>query len=131
MERHIVNPWGWQDRFGFVQANDLAGARRIVLIAGQTSVGPDGAPRHVGDMAGQIGQVFDNLETVLGVAGLGLADVMRLCYYTTDVDALLQNWPRVKARLDARACRPSSTLLGVARLSSPAFLLEIEATAAA
>ena len=36
MERKIVNPWQWQDKFGFVQANALTGAERLVLCAGQT-----------------------------------------------------------------------------------------------
>ena len=129
MDRKIGNPWTWQEKFGFVQANDVGGAGRIIFIAGQTSVGDDGAPRHAGDMPAQIAQVFDNLETVLAGVGASLADVMRLCYYTTDVDMLLQHWPLVKTRLSAASCQPTSTLLGVVRLSSPAFLLEIEATA--
>lgn len=130
MQRSVVDPWTWQERFGFVHANVVSASSRTLFIAGQTSVAEDGTPCHAGDMARQIERSFDNLETVLAAAGATLADVARLNYYTTDVDRLLREWSTVTARLSRAGCRPASTLLGVARLSSPVFLIEIEATAA-
>ena len=41
-------------------------------------------------MAAQVGLALDNLETVLKEAGFSLSDVVRLNYYTTDVDAFIQ-----------------------------------------
>ena len=73
MERRAINPWTWQDQFGFVQANDLSGLNRMLLCAGQTSVDDECNPVHVGDMAGQLNKALDNLETVLGQAGLALS----------------------------------------------------------
>ena len=90
MEKKIVNPWTWQDQFGFVQANDIIGAKRHVFCSGQVSVDNEGNPIHAGDMAAQIHQVFDNLETVLHQAGVRLSDVVRLTYYTTDIEAFSQ-----------------------------------------
>ena len=86
---------------------------------------------HVEDMGAQIAQAFDNLETVLREAGLGLSDVVRLNYYTTDVDLFLEAFEVVASRLAESGCRPSSTLLGVASLAFPELLAEIEATAVA
>jgi enamine deaminase RidA (YjgF/YER057c/UK114 family) len=131
VQREIVNPWQWQDQYGFVQANALGGAERVVLCAGQTSTDAEGKPLHPGDMRAQLAQALDNLETVLGQAGLGLGDVVRLNYYTTDIDAFFAASDVLAARLEAGGCRPASTLLGVARLAFPEFLIEIEATAAA
>ncbi len=34
MERRAINPWAWQDQFGFVQANDLSGVKRVLLCSG-------------------------------------------------------------------------------------------------
>lgn len=48
MERRIVNPWTWQDQFGFVQANETSGVERVLLCSGQTSVAADGQPTHEG-----------------------------------------------------------------------------------
>jgi enamine deaminase RidA (YjgF/YER057c/UK114 family) len=131
MERRIINPWRWQDQLGFVQANEVSGAGRVLLCAGQTSVDAEGRPMHPGDMRAQLALALDNLETVLREAGLTLANVMRLNYYTTNVDAFFGAYDSVMERLAGAGCRPASTLLGVARLAFPELLVEIEATAAA
>ena len=129
MERQVINPWPWQDAFGFVQASMVAGPGRLILCAGQISVDEQGAPLHAGDMRAQLARSLDNLETVLQQAGAGLDDVVRLNYYTTDVGALLGAWDTVTERLARGGCRPASTLLGVAQLAFPELLVEIEATA--
>ncbi len=84
---------------------------------------------HAGDMAKQVNQALDNLETVLTKAGLTLADVVRLNYYTTDLAAFLSAAPAFGPRLAAANCKPSSTLLAVAGLFHPQLMIEIEATA--
>src|ERR671915_1969754 len=129
MQRDVVNPWTWQDQLGFVQGNRLSGGEQILYCAGQTSVDADGAPLHEGDMGAQIGQALDNLETVLNQAGFELSDVVRLNYYTTDVDDFIQAGEAYANRLAEAGCRPASTLLGVARLAFPPLLVELEATA--
>jgi enamine deaminase RidA (YjgF/YER057c/UK114 family) len=131
MEREIVNPWQWQDQYGFVQANALTGPQRVVLCAGQTAMDSEGKPQHAGDLRAQIGLALDNVETVLRQAGLALGDVVRMNYYVTDLDAFFAAEEVLGARLQAGACRPASTLLKVAGLAFPEFLIEIEATAAA
>jgi enamine deaminase RidA (YjgF/YER057c/UK114 family) len=131
MEQRVFNPWTWQDQFAFVQAHEVSGAQRVVYCAGQISVDGDGNPIHEGDMRAQVGQALDNLETVLGEAGLDLSHVVRLNYYTTDADGLVENWDVVATRLSDSGARVSSTLLGVARLAFPPLLVEIEATAVA
>jgi enamine deaminase RidA (YjgF/YER057c/UK114 family) len=129
MERRIVNPWTWQDALGFVQANEVAGAKRTLICSGQTSVDAEGRPLHAGDMAAQVRQALANLETVLERAGFKLADVVRLNYYTTDVDGFMTGAGAGLGRLVEAGCRPASTLLGVARLFHRDILVEIEATA--
>jgi enamine deaminase RidA (YjgF/YER057c/UK114 family) len=124
-----VNPWTWQDSFGFSQAIDVRHGGRVLYCAGQTSVDVNGSPLHAGDMAAQITQAFDNLETVLKAAGLTLGHVVRLNYYTRDVPAFLQAAAVFGARLRAAGVQPAGTLLGVASLFHPDILVEIEATA--
>lgn len=130
-EHGIHNPWAWQDNFGFVQGHEASGAQRALFCAGQTSLDADGNPLHPGDMGAQLMQAMDNLETVLGQAGMSLADVVRLNVYTTDVDAVVGGYEGVVSRLAEAGCRPASTLLGVARLAFPELMVEIEATAVA
>ena len=131
MERRIINPWTWQDAFGFVQANEVTGASRVLVCAGQLSADADGQLIHADDLPAQIAQTLDNLETVLGQAGMALKDVVRLNYYTTDVEGLIAAAGTFGPRLAQAGCRPASTLLGVTRLAFPGQLVELEATAVA
>jgi enamine deaminase RidA (YjgF/YER057c/UK114 family) len=131
MERGNVNPWSWQNGFGFSQAVTVTGAERVVYCAGQAATDADGQPVHLDDIRAQVDQSFDNLETVLAAAGLSLANVVRLCYYTTDIDMLFANWDAIANRLARAGIQPASTLLGVTRLAFPENLIEIEATAVA
>jgi enamine deaminase RidA (YjgF/YER057c/UK114 family) len=130
MEQRVVNPWRWQDQFGFSQAIETKGGERVLYCSGQTSNDTEGRPTHMGDMRGQTDQALDNLEAVLSKAGFSLSNVVRLNYYTTDPDLFLKHYPdAVMSRLAKAGCQPSSTLLGVARLAFPGVLIEIEATA--
>lgn len=124
-----VNPWRWQDGYGFSQGVAAGGVRNVLFCAGQTAVDADGNPLHSGDMAAQLGQAFDNLEAVLAASGLGLANVVRLNYYVTDVPAFIAAGPVIGERLASCTVKPSGTLLGVSRLFHPDILVEIEATA--
>ena len=130
MDRRIINPWTWQEKFGFNQGHEVTGANRTLYLAGQTSLDGDGSVVHAGDMVGQINKSIDNVEAVLEAADMTLADVVRLCIYTTDVAALIENAAAL-GRLNEAGCQYTSTLLGVASLAFPELLVELEATAVA
>ena len=89
----------------------------------------EGQPQHAGDMAAQVAMAVDNLEAVLREADMGLANVVRLNIYTTDVDAFFAHYGTMAERLAAAGVAPPGTLLGVARLAFPELMVEIEATA--
>jgi enamine deaminase RidA (YjgF/YER057c/UK114 family) len=129
MERRAINPWRWQDNFGFVQANEITGAQKVLYCSGQTSVDENGTPLHEGDMAAQAGKALDNLEAVLKDAGMELSNVVHLTIYTTDVDATIASLGAVGPRL--APIKAAQTLIGVARLAFPPLMIEIEATAVA
>ena len=131
MERTAVNPWQWSLAFGFNQGEIVEGGQRVLFCAGQTSVDGDGSPQHPGDMAAQIALAADNLEAVLRGAGMSLANVVRLNFYTTDVDAFIANAGVLAERTGAAGVAPPGTLLGVARLAFPELMIEMEATAVA
>ena len=124
-----VNPWTWSENHGYEQATLVEGAGRTLFCAGQTSVDDEGNPLHVGDMSAQLDRAVDNLEAVLGAAGMSLGDVVRLNYFTTDLDAFYPAFGPVVARLRAAGCRPAGTLVEVSRLALPGLLVELEATA--
>ena len=129
MERKVINPWTWQDQYGFVQALEVSGAQRVLYCAGQTSVNSEGTPVHAGNLRAQLSLALDNLETVLRQAGFALGDVVRLNFYTTDVEQLFGAYELAAGRLATAGCRPGMTWLGVSRLAFPELMVEIEATA--
>jgi enamine deaminase RidA (YjgF/YER057c/UK114 family) len=122
-----VNPWTWQEPLHFSQGVDVRGGSRVIYCAGQTSVDDQGNPLHAGDMAAQLAKAFDNLEAVLAQGGMTLANVVRLNYYVTDINAFFGAHAVVGARLGA--VKPSGTLLGISSLFHPDAMVEIEATA--
>src|SRR5262245_55527648 len=106
MERRIINPWIWQDQYGFAQAMEITGASRTLICAGQAAVDPQGRPVHAGDMRAQLKLALDNLETVLRQADFTFGDVVRLNVYTTDFDTFLAESEILSARLREARCRP-------------------------
>lgn len=129
MERTPVNPWTWQDNFGFSQAVKVEGHSRTLVCSGQTSVDATGVVIYEGDVGAQVATALDNLEAVLSQGGFGLGDVVRLNLYTTDIDGLLAAFGTVGERLAKAECRPAMTLLGVTQLAFPGLMVELEATA--
>lgn len=91
----------------------------------------EGRPEHDGDMAAQLALSLDNLERVLGEAGMSLANLVRLNVYTTDVDLLFPHYGVLAARLGAAGVAPTTTMLGVTRLAVPSQMVELEGTAVA
>lgn len=129
MERRIINPWTWQDQYGYVQANEISGAQRVLYCSGQAANDAAGNAVHPGDMRAQIDLALDNLETLLKAAGFSLADIVRLNIYTTDVDKFFENYDAFITRLAEGGCRHTGSLIGVARLAFPEMMIEVEATA--
>nr|WP_203687186.1 RidA family protein [Streptomyces sp. SID14515] len=116
---------------GFNQGEVVSGQARTLYISGQTAMSDDGKPLHDGDMAAQLALSTDNLQAVLGEAGMSLANLVRLNVYTTDVDLLFQHYGVLAGRLGAAGVAPASTMLGVTRLAVPGQLVELEGTAVA
>jgi len=127
VEQRKINPWKWQDQYGFSQGIEVTNASRVLYCAGQASVDDTGKPVHAGDMRKQIDQAFRNLEAVLKASGYGIANVVRLNYYTTDVEAFLAAGDVVGSHL--AGSQPPGTLLGITKLAFPGLMIEIEATA--
>lgn len=128
-ERRTINPWTWQDKYGFVQANEIRDATRMLVCSGQTAIDSQGNPSYPGDIAAQLKMALDNLEEVLAKADFSLSDVVRMTIYTTDVDKMIGAYGLMIDRLTKAGCHTAQTLLGIYRLAFPDLMVEIEATA--
>ena len=126
-----VNPWQYQEIYGISQAIEVSNTQRILFCTGQTSVNDDGDPIYKDNMAAQIEQALNNLETVLSEADMSFANVVRLICFTTDVAAYNASSNALIGRLKNENCQPASTLIEVVGLFHPDVMIELEATAVA
>jgi enamine deaminase RidA (YjgF/YER057c/UK114 family) len=129
VQRSAVNPWAWSVELAYNQGEIVSGHTRTLYCAGQTAMSDEGKPQHAGDMAAQLALSLDNLQAVLGEAGLSLANLVRLNVYTTDVDRLFEHYGVLASRLGAAGVAPATTMLGVTRLALPDLMVELEGTA--
>lgn len=131
MQRHIHNPWTWNEGLGFEQAVEVRSGQRTVYCAGQTAVDVDGSPQAAGDYAKQFEIALDNVATVVAQADMTLADVVRMNIYVTDVGNHFGALGDLVPLLERRSLRAGGTLVQVAALADPDLLVELEATAVA
>jgi enamine deaminase RidA (YjgF/YER057c/UK114 family) len=106
---------------------------RMIFIAGQTALDRDGNVVGAGDFAAQATQVFDNLAIALGAVGCTPANLVKLTVFLTDMSNLAA-YREARNRFFAKVTPPAApavTLVEVAKLYGPQFLIEIEAIAAA
>jgi 2-iminobutanoate/2-iminopropanoate deaminase len=99
-----------------------------IYIAGQVAQDEHGQVVGPGDFVAQANQVFENLAKALAAAGAGFGDLVKTTVYVTDPryrEALRD----VRSKYLGSTPPPASTLVVVAGLALPEYLLEIEAVA--
>ena len=108
----------------------VASGTRTIYTAGQLSVDERGALVGAGDLAAQTMQAMRNIGRALAAAGASYSDIVKITTYVVNYK------PEYRATINtARASffgdgpPPASTLVGVAALALPEWLVEIEAVA--
>lgn len=97
-------------------------------IAGMVSFGADGTIVGEGDIEAQVEQALANMAAVVTAAGGRMDDVVATTTYLVDV-AHAPVVSAARARWFTGEVKPTHTVVGVAALGRPQFLVEIEATA--
>jgi 2-iminobutanoate/2-iminopropanoate deaminase len=105
----------------------VQGGTRRLVISGQVGVAPDGTMAE--GAAAQIAQALANLGAVLAAHGMKPADVVKATTFLTD-RASLPAWREARQAFFGDHAS-ASTLLFVAGLADPRFLVEVEAEAVA
>ena len=103
------------------------GGGRLVFISGMTARRPDGTIAGVGDITAQTRQVCENIKAAVEAAGGTLDDVCR-------VDVYVRNMEHFQAIHEVRKQYfkpplPASTMVEVTKMTSPDYLIEINAIA--
>ena len=103
------------------------GSARWLHISGEVGVAPDGQIAQSAEA--QMEQAWRNLFAILESAGMTRHDLVKVTVYLTRNDDI-GLYREVRDRM-LEGAKPASTLLIVAGLASPDWLVEIEAVAAA
>jgi len=112
---------------GYTHAIEVKNPERRLVISGQVGVALDGSIPAGGE--GQITQAFANLRAVLEANGMGISNIIKTTVFLTDRD-LLTAFRSTRGTVFGDHA-PASTLLFVAGLADPRFMVEIEAEAVA
>jgi enamine deaminase RidA (YjgF/YER057c/UK114 family) len=122
--RHI-NPDTLSRSRGYSQVVEVG---NTVYIAGQVSAGVDGNVVGKGDPEAQVRQVWRNIEAAVKASGGTLQNVVKTTTYVTNIQyaAAVR---KVREELFQSSSPPTSTLLVVAGLANPDYMVEIEAIA--
>lgn len=121
------NPPAVRAPTGYTHAVQISGQYRRLLISGQVGVAQDGSVPSSGE--GQIAQAFANLRAILTANGMAVENIVKTTAFLTD-RGLLGAYRQARGAVFGDHA-PASTLLFVAGLVDPAWVVEIEAEAVA
>lgn len=125
MTEFYIRPDGMPPANGYSHAVAFSG--RTVIISGQLPLDRDGKLAGT-DPETQVRQVFQNLSVALAAAGAGMAQVVKLTVYLTDL-ADLPVFRQVRDEYVSAGQAPASSLVQVAGLVHPEARVEVEALA--
>ena len=129
-EVRYINPGGLVKNPAFTNVVVVSGSVTMVHVGGQDAVDATGAIVGVGDMRAQAEQVLANLQTALAAGGAGLEHVIKWNVYVVAGQPPQPAFEVFQRVWGNRPNPPAITLLFVAALAHPDFLLEIDAVAA-
>ena len=112
----------------YSHAHEVAAGARLLFISGQLGVSPDDGLST--EFRAQAVQAMANIENILAASGMAVSNVIKLTYFVTKPE----NLPvlgELRTERWSSSEPPAVTVLVVAGLASPKYLIEIEAVAAA
>jgi 2-iminobutanoate/2-iminopropanoate deaminase len=119
------NPPSVREPTGYTHAINVTGDYRRLIISGQVGMALDGTVPNAGEA--QIAQAFANLRAVLTANGMTVQNIVKTTAFLTDREMLATYRQARGAVFGDHA--PASTLLFVAGLADPRWVVEIEAEA--
>jgi enamine deaminase RidA (YjgF/YER057c/UK114 family) len=125
----FASPDGLPATPGYSHVTVVPAGASLVWTSGQVPVHADGTPAPAGDWEAQTRLVFENVGHALRAGGATWAEVVKLTVFVVDLAGL----PVFRAVRDEHvdtSAPPTSSLVQVAGLVRPEFLLEVEAVAA-
>jgi enamine deaminase RidA (YjgF/YER057c/UK114 family) len=111
----------------YSQGMKVTQAQTILFLSGQVAYTADGAPDCRGDFKGQARGAFEAIKALVEAQGGTMANVVKITTYVTDMRYRADLAPIREEFLGRKG--PASTLVAIASLAHPDWLIEIEAIA--
>ncbi|MGJ7574817.1 RidA family protein [Variovorax sp. RB2P76] len=127
MKQQISSPALAQPNGHFSQATVADAKGRLLFISGMTARAADGTITGVGNIELQTRQVCENLKAACEAAGGNLKDICRVDVYVRNIEHF-DIIHKVRREYFASPV-PASTMVEVAKMVKPDYLIEISAIA--
>ncbi len=124
-----INPDGLSKNPAFSQVVTTQGNGKTIYIGGQDAVNAQGEVVGKGDIAEQTEQVMKNLQTALSACGATFENIVKLSIYLVQGQDLYRGFQVSQKYFGNLTNPPAISVLIVAGLANPDFLVEIDATA--
>lgn len=124
-----LNPDGLHKNPAFSQVAVASGNTKTVYVGGQNAVDATGQVVGKGDLAQQTAKAIQNVETALRAGGAKLEHVVRWNVHIVQGQPLAPGAEAFQKAWGKRPNPPTVTVLFVAGLANPEYLVEIDAIA--
>lgn len=124
-----INPDGLSKNHAFTQVVTTQGNGKTIYIGGQDAVNAQGKVVGKGDITEQTEQVMKNLQTALVACGATFDNLVKLSIYIVLGQDVYSGFQVSQKFLGHLKNPPAISVLIVAGLAHPDFLVEIDATA--
>src|SRR5262245_33032292 len=127
MKKQITSDKIRQPSGHFSQATIIEAKGKLVFISGMTARRADGSIAGIGDIEAQTKQVCENLKSAVEAAGGKMDDIVRVDVYVRNMEHFDQIHKVRREYFKAPA--PASTMVEICKMTSPDYLIEINAIA--
>ncbi len=124
-----INPEGLHYNPAFTNVIVVTGSMKTVYVGGQNAVNASGEIVGKGDIAAQVGQIMENLQTALRAGGAKLEHIIKWSVYALQGQPIQPAFKVFRQVWGNRSNPPAITVLFVSGLAHPDFLVEMDAIA--
>jgi 2-iminobutanoate/2-iminopropanoate deaminase len=127
MKKQVTSDKIRQPTGHFSQATVIEARGKLVFISGMTARRADGSIAGIGDIEAQTKQVCENIKAAVEAAGGKMDDIVRVDVYVRNMEHFEQIHKVRREYFKAPA--PASTMVEICKMTSPDYLIEINAIA--
>jgi enamine deaminase RidA (YjgF/YER057c/UK114 family) len=124
-----INPKGLVASKGYSHAVAVKGCHTTIYIGGKNGIGKDGSVVGKGDLKIQTGQALENIRITLADAGTDFPDIVKLTIFVVHGQDPRKGFAAFQEKWTDMSRLPAVSVIFVAGLGHPDWLVEIEAVA--